>query len=159
MNLNKSWKAVIGTTAGIFLVSFVIGLVVHAVAQTRYWTPSTPQWQNNMKTITVDDAYKAFSDGKAVFVDTRDNAEYQEGHIQGAINIPDGDFGRDFPRYKKLLSGDSEIITYCHGTGCDLSVDIARSLMAAGYKNVYVLTEGWPGWVNAQLPIAVGKEP
>jgi len=165
MNLNGSWKQVIGTTVVIYLVSFVLGVVIHAVmphAETsdKLMLPEGYIQQiTAMKTISIEDAYSSYTNNEAVFIDARDSAEYREGHIKGAINIPYDKFDQYYPVYEKLLTKDKKIITYCHGTGCGLSVDVARALMKLGYTNVYVMTEGWPGWVNARLPISVGKEP
>ncbi len=165
MNLNKSWKSVLVITVAIYVVSFIVGILIHAVIpQTE--TPdklivpqSYLQQISAMKTISIEDAYSNYTGNSAVFIDARDNAEYREGHIKGAINIPYDRFQQVYPQFKKLLTKDKKIITYCHGTGCGLSVDVAKDLMAIGYTNVYVMTEGWPGWINANLPISVGKEP
>ena len=165
MNLNKSWKSVLIITAAIYVVSFIVGILIHAlvpqkVTPDRLIVPqSYIQQISAMKTISIEDAYDYYTNNKAVFIDARDNAEYREGHIKGAINIPYDKFQQDYPKYEKLLTKDKKIVTYCHGTGCGLSVDVAKDLMAIGYTNVYVMTEGWPGWINANLPISVGKEP
>jgi rhodanese-related sulfurtransferase len=165
MNLNKSWKSVFVITAVIYLISFVLGVMIHAFMPNTE-TPAkliVPegyiQQISAMKTISIEDAYNSYTNNNAVFIDARDNAEYREGHIKDAINIPYDKFQQDYPLYEKLLTKNKKIITYCHGTGCGLSVDVAKDLMAIGYTNVYVMTEGWPGWINARLPISVGKEP
>lgn len=165
MNVNKSWKSVLMIAAAIYVVSFIVGILIHAVMPQKA-TPdnlivpqSYVQQISAMKTITIEDAYDDYTNNKAVFIDSRNNAEYREGHIKGAINIPYDRFQQDYPKYEKLLTKDKKIITYCHGTGCGLSVDVAKDLEGIGYTNVYVMTEGWPGWINANLPISVGKEP
>ncbi len=165
MNLNRSWKSVLIITASIYVLSFIVGILVHAVIprETASSGPNIPesyvQQISAMKTISIEDAYSAYTDNTAVFIDARDNAEYREGHIKGAISIPYDKFEQDYPKDEKLLSLGKKIITYCHGTGCGLSVDVAKDLMKLGYTNVYVMTEGWPGWIDANLPISVGKEP
>ncbi len=165
MNLNKSWKSVFIITAAIYVISLVVGILIHAVMP-QLETPdklivpqSYLQQISAMKTISIEDAYSDYTNNDAVFIDSRDNAEYREGHIKGAISIPYDRFQQYYPLYQKLLTKDKKIITYCHGTGCGLSVDVAKDLMAIGYTNVYVMTEGWPGWIDARLPISVGKEP
>ncbi len=153
------------TAAGIYMVSLVLGLSVHSAtpdkgtADSLNVPESYVQEIQAMKTISVEDAYSNYTSNTAVFVDTRDNAEYREGHIKGAINIPYDKFQQDYPKFKSLLLKNKKIITYCHGTGCGLSVDVAKDLGKRGFTDVYVMTEGWPGWINANLPIAVGREP
>lgn len=165
MNLNRSWKHIWVITIIIYTVSFVIGVVIHTVmphAETSnalLLPEGYIQQISAMKTISIEDAYNYYTNNKAIFIDSRDNAEYREGHIKGAINMPYDKFNQYYPKYKDMLTKDKKIITYCHGTGCGLSVDVAKDLLALGYTNVYVMTEGWPGWINARLPISVGEEP
>jgi 3-mercaptopyruvate sulfurtransferase SseA len=59
--------------------------------------------------ITLADAKKDFDAGTAVFVDTRAEVAYQQGHIKGAINIPMEAFEM---RYKEIPTG-KKIIAYC----------------------------------------------
>ncbi len=165
MNLNRSWKSVLTITLAIYGTAFIIGILVHAVmpqrtAPSRLDIPeSYVQQISAMKTISIEDAYSDYTNNTAVFIDSRDTAEYEEGHIKGAISIPYDKFEQVYPKDEKLLPQGKKIITYCHGTGCGLSVDVAKDLMKLGYTNVYVMTEGWPGWIDANLPISVGKEP
>ncbi len=165
MNLNKTWKSVIGTTVAVYLLSFILGVAIHALTtgtstDGKVILPeSYIQQISALKTITVEDSYKDYTEENTVFIDARDNAEYNEGHIKGAINIPYDRFQQYYPQYEKLFTKNKKIITYCHGIGCGLSVDVAKDLIALGYTNVFVMTEGWPGWMNANLPISVGKEP
>jgi len=165
MNLNKSWSYVIATTAGIYIISLIVGVTIYAVTphagmSERSVLPEGYMHRiSGLKTITVEDAYSDFTNNSAVFIDARDGAEYKEGHIKGAINIPYDKFKQYYPHYKKLLTNDKTIITYCHGVGCGLSIDVAKDLIALGYTNIYVMTAGWPGWISADLPVSVEKEP
>lgn len=59
--------------------------------------------------ISLAEAKKEFDAGTAVFVDTRDEASYQEEHIKGAINIPTKTVAS---RYKEIPTG-KKIIAYC----------------------------------------------
>jgi rhodanese-related sulfurtransferase len=44
-------------------------------------------------------------------------------------------------------------IVYCSGEGCDLSVELAKELIALDYPNVKVLGEGYLGWAEAKYPV------
>jgi predicted sulfurtransferase len=59
--------------------------------------------------IALEDAKKDFDDGKAIFVDTRAEIQYQQEHIKGAINIPAEAMET---RYKEIPT-DKKIIAYC----------------------------------------------
>ena len=59
--------------------------------------------------INLEDAKKAFDEGKAVFVDTRAEGSYINEHIKGAINVPVADFEA---KYKEIPT-DKKIVAYC----------------------------------------------
>ena len=61
-----------------------------------------------LKEITSDELFKKIS--KVQLIDIREPYEYEEGHIEGSINIPMGDF------LEKLdeLSRTKQIIIYCN---------------------------------------------
>jgi 3-mercaptopyruvate sulfurtransferase SseA len=59
--------------------------------------------------ITLADAKKEFDAGTAIFVDTRAEVAYKDGHIKGAINIPAEAMEL---RYKEIPT-DKKIIAYC----------------------------------------------
>lgn len=59
--------------------------------------------------ITLADAKKDFDAGTAIFVDTRAEVAYQQGHVKGAINLPMEAFEA---RYKEIPTG-KKIIAYC----------------------------------------------
>jgi 3-mercaptopyruvate sulfurtransferase SseA len=49
-------------------------------------------------------------------------------------------------------------VTYCDGETCSLSEDLAKELMAMGYKQVKVLLNGWTRWNEAGLPVEKGDK-
>ena len=61
-----------------------------------------------LKEITSDELFKKIS--KVQLIDIREPYEHEEGHIEGSINIPMGDF------LEKLdeLSRTKQIIIYCN---------------------------------------------
>lgn len=86
--------------------------------------------------------------------------EYKNGHIPGALNFYADEFDKYAPQVMpKLLDKNQEIITYCHGTSCDLSIELAQNLMDAGYTNVKVFFGGWPQWKKAGYPTKRGENP
>jgi 3-mercaptopyruvate sulfurtransferase SseA len=59
--------------------------------------------------ISLADAKKDFDAGTAVFIDTRAEDIYKQGHVKGAINITLQD---DASKYKSIPKG-KKIIVYC----------------------------------------------
>lgn len=66
-----------------------------------------------------------------VIVDVRDEQEYAEGHIPGAVNIPVDTFASK----SSILDKNKIIIVYCNGGG--RSNKAYRKLMKLGYKKRY----------------------
>jgi len=66
-----------------------------------------------------------------VIVDVRDETEYKEGHIPGAINIP----VETFASKSEVLPKEKKIIVYCNTGG--RSYTAYRKLMKLAYSNIY----------------------
>ncbi len=71
--------------------------------------PTTDDHDDNAPRITLADAKKDFDDGKAVFVDTRAEVQYQADRVKGSVNVPMEAFEM---RYKSIPTG-KKIIAYC----------------------------------------------
>ncbi len=72
-------------------------------------TTGIPQSPDEVKRTSLADAYGAFEANIAVFVDTRDKASYDQGHIPGAISIPEA----ELPLRLGELDPNMLILTYC----------------------------------------------
>ena len=73
--------------------------------------------------------------------DVRDEAEYSERHIPGAVNVPLGILQPD----ELAVPGDKVAVTVC-GKGGGRSAEAAARLRAAGLQNVVWLEGGTIGW-------------
>lgn len=82
-----------------------------------------------------------------VLIDSRPPPVYQSGHINGAINIPDGEF--DARVHMLPENKDKMLIFYCGGLHCHLSPASANKALALGYTNVWVYQEGTPFFSRA----------
>lgn len=99
--------------------------------------------------IKIDFA-KALFDKKYRFIDARDIADYNAGHIQGALNIP----YHEYEKYKNRLDNlpkDQVYVTYC-SSACDVSIDMAYAMAKLGFKKVYIFHGGWDEWKKAGYP-------
>lgn len=108
--------------------------------------------------IDTEKARRFFSEGGAVFIDTRDYKAYLDGHIAGAVLIPYGEFQND-PNLIGDLDRNARIITYCDGDDCQTSIDMAVHLSEIGFREVWFYFGGWKEWVKADLPIVKGGKP
>ena len=90
-----------------------------------------------------------------VLIDIREPAEFQRGHISGAMIIPRGLLEFEIiPALEKRGLGvpitECDIVLYC-GTG-GRSALAAKSLDAMGFRNVKSMDGGIVAWAEAKLP-------
>ena len=87
--------------------------------------------------ITMEELKIKLSQG-AILIDVRSNQEFREGHLQGAINIPDFEITnrvqREIPKKNQL------IVLYCQYGGRSRNAMVIMKNM--GYTNVYNLYGG-----------------
>jgi rhodanese-related sulfurtransferase len=102
--------------------------------------------------IDIEEAKYLYRSGRAIFVDARGAAEYQESHIRGAVSVPVIATPEEIEKLKGQLAG-KVIVTYCHGVGCHLADKSAYKLWDAGYRKVVIFFGGWPKWNEHKLPI------
>lgn len=84
--------------------------------------------------IRVDEARRLLGEG-AVVVDVRTAAEFSNGHLQKAINIPLDEINAVFPR--RFPDHDKKILLHCQS---GMRSGVARKrLIALGYPNAFNL--------------------
>jgi rhodanese-related sulfurtransferase len=108
--------------------------------------------------ISVEAARREIDDGTvSLVVDVREPAEFEQGHLPGAINVPRGLLelraDSDLPAANAELTAnkDSRIVVYClkaPGARCVLA---AETLTRMGYSNVVAMQGGLEGWKDAGL--------
>lgn len=139
-----------------------------AAAPQNFETFVPDEWAKAWKHYHWDDAKKHWESKDALFVDARAKAEYDQGHIPGAIPMPLGEFDTYFKKYESKIRGAKMLITYCHGVGCKLSDKVAQKLFndakdaatpGKGLKNTGAFFGGWPQWQQHNMPVETGPEP
>ena len=98
-------------------------------------------------------AYQLHTSGKVLFVDSRTAADYRAGHIPDAFSLPLGEFDRRIDAFRKQYLPGHPIVTYCSGRTCQDSHLLAQRLFEAGYENVAVFIDGYPGWTAEGYPV------
>ena len=118
---------------------------------------------NGLQIIAGEPAAKLFRDPRCqqeliVFIDARDDRNYQAGHIPGAFQF-DHYHPEKYLAAALLACGPAEqIIVYCHGGDCDDSEFAAINLRDAGIANekLFVYAGGITEWIASQLPVELG---
>jgi len=108
-----------------------------------------------IKECSIRDVRECINEG-TVLIDIRELAEYQRGHIPGAMIIPRGLLEFEIiPALERRSTGeppaDCDIVLYC-GTGGRSSL-AAKSLDAMGFRNVRSMDGGIVAWAEAKLPL------
>jgi rhodanese-related sulfurtransferase len=103
-----------------------------------------------VRELTLDQARDFLKENpKALLVDVREDAEWQNGHAKDAVHIGKGVFERDLE--KKVPDADTPLLMYCGGGYRSiLTADAAQKM---GYKNTYSLITGYKGMVASGWPM------
>ena len=102
--------------------------------------------------LTVGLALKRVRSGSVVVLDVRPREEYRAGHIAGALSIPVD----ELPRRLRDLPSRKEIVAYCRGPYCVLSIQAVEFLNQKGFHALR-LEEGVQDWRAMGLPVASGE--
>jgi rhodanese-related sulfurtransferase len=124
--------------------------------------PAQPDANSPVRFIDQDQAKTLVGAPGVVFVDCRPRAEFEEGHVSGAVHLDptagakEGD--RTLPPAPlELLSRAGTVITYCDARAqCERSLLLAERLRAAGLRDVRVLEDGMPAWLARGYPAESG---
>jgi rhodanese-related sulfurtransferase len=101
----------------------------------------------DMEPVSLDELQMRTRDGDFLLLDVRDEAEYCQGHLPGAIHIASDRLEASLA----LLPRDREIIAYCRGRYCILSSEAAALLRRRGFRSRR-LQDGYAEWRAATQP-------
>jgi rhodanese-related sulfurtransferase len=82
-------------------------------------------------------------------VDVRTPAEYQSGHIEGAVNIDI--YAADFEARLKGLERNSSYLVYCRSGA--RSAQASQTMFNLGFVHVFNMLDGISGWTAAGYPV------
>ena len=105
----------------------------------------------SMQSISREELKRALEQHRVSLVDARSPEEFAKSHLPGALNIPAGRAAELAPQL--LPDAQAFIVTYCVNFTWKLSEQLARELLALGYKNILIYEEGRQDWMKAGLPL------
>jgi rhodanese-related sulfurtransferase len=108
--------------------------------------------------ISLREAYQLFREGQTLFVDSRSSNAFNNGHIQGAIDVSVRDTMDKIKNILSIYPVDKPIVCYCNGSSCSSSRRLAGKIHQLGYRKVYVFYGGWKEWRTHNYPITSLKE-
>ena len=104
--------------------------------------------RDDLEPVPAGELLERVRQGLVTVLDVRPPEEYAAGHVPGAINITSDVLSSHL---KKLPKG-REVIAYCRGPYCLLSVDAVAMLREKGYK-ARRMEDGFPEWKASGLPV------
>jgi rhodanese-related sulfurtransferase len=115
-----------------------------------------PQPAEERKLQEIDSvtwAKEIYDKGHVLFVDARSQNNYEQGHIPGAVSLPLGQFDQMIESFLSKHALDQPMVAYCSGRTCEDSHHLARLLLEAGFTDVRVFIDGFPGWEAEGYPV------
>jgi rhodanese-related sulfurtransferase len=85
---------------------------------------------------------------KLIFIDMRPAKEYQQNRLPGARSLPIAEVANRFSEIPK----SGRVVLYCDCKTYDIA-DRAVFLEYRGYRNIFVMPEGYSGWVKRGYPV------
>ena len=85
---------------------------------------------------------------KLTFIDMRPAKEYQQNRLPGARSLPIAEVANRFSEIPKT----GRVVLYCDCKTYDIA-DRAVFLEYRGYRNIFVMPEGYSGWVKRGYPV------
>lgn len=104
--------------------------------------------RDDLEPVPAGELLKRARLGLVTVLDVRPPEEYGAGHVPGAINITMDALSGHLRRLPK----GREVIAYCRGPYCLLSVDAVALLREKGYK-ARRMEDGFPEWKAAGMPV------
>lgn len=109
--------------------------------------------RDDLEPLRRDDLLARVESGDVVLLDVRPRAEYEAGHIPGALSVPLA----ELEQHLVGLPTTTEVVAYCRGAYCVLAPEAMTILRARGFA-ARRLEDGFPEWKLAGLPVAAGSQ-
>ena len=137
-------------------ISCCIGIVFNLfwVNKVPFITPSKAELyaKKEIPTISLEETREKLDQPGIIFLDARGAGEYEARHVKGALNLPVSHFELYYPKMKKILPKDADIVVYCEGEECGASLHLAEELVGMQHTNIKVFLGGWVEWNKAGYP-------
>jgi len=131
VRFNKKGNYVIYEIAEPSVADFMVSL--HRLSEARLveiqkLKTEVLQHDANMEPISLEKLMDRMEKGEVLLLDVRPEDEYAMGHISGAISIPI----EELEKHLATLPTDMEIVAYCRGPYCLMSVQAVEILKNKG---------------------------
>ncbi len=102
--------------------------------------------RDSFQPITLDELRLRMDMGDVYLIDVRPKAEFEFGHIPGAISVP----VKELVEHLSSIDGNRPVVAYCRGRYCMFAVEAVEALREHGFHAVR-LDEGIREWKQQSL--------
>ncbi len=143
-------KVIVGTAVAIGVAAFALSSFLPAAGSSSSDHATAPA---GFRRMTIDELKPQFDRGEVILIDVRDQADFLQSHIPGALQIPlsriEGEIG--------YLPKGKPIVTYCTCPSEESSGQAAQILEHGGITRVAALQGGFQEWRRRGYPTASGS--
>lgn len=107
--------------------------------------------RDGLEAIGAEELRKRMKKGEVTVLDVRPEAEYQSGHIPGALSVPAVELKR---RLAEIPRG-RPVVAYCRGPYCVMAIEAVTLLRRRGFEGRR-LAGGLPEWRLSGQAVVVG---
>ncbi len=112
--------------------------------------------RENIALVDAAEAHELVRAGRHLLFDARPPADYEAGHLPGALSVPFDGVEEAMLRIQSRLSAEQPVVTYCSGQSCDESFELTKYLRVQGFTNVVLFAGGMDAWKAAGYPVEEG---
>lgn len=109
--------------------------------------------EKGMSTVSLEEARQIVDTFSHIVLDARKTADFEAGHLPGAMSLPLLDFDTAFNAIAPLLTPEQPVMVYCSGKECDESLKLGEILIEAGFTNITLFAGGMIAWQEAGLEV------
>lgn len=127
------------------------GLAEQRLAEIEQITQAFLRARGELEPVDRESLLERVRNGEVMVLDVRPPEEYRAGHIPGAISVPLGVLKDRLGE----LPDDQEIVAYCRGPYCVMSIDAVELLRAHGFR-AQRIEDGVLEWRSRRWPVEGG---
>jgi len=147
--MQKYWHGVVAVAAAMILTGGMSGCSTDSSASASNADPAAVAGSTSVVRMGVTDFETVLATPGVQIIDVRTPAEFADGHIPGARNIPVQ--SADFTEQISGLDPAGTYAVYCRSG--NRSQPAVAAMQQAGISTIYELASGTKGWTAAGKPL------
>ena len=109
--------------------------------------------QAGIAIVDVTTTKEIIEAGEFLIFDARTAADFDTGHLPGAVSFPFENREEGYNEMAALLQPAQPVLVYCSGRDCDDALLLGAFLKSQGSQQVVLFLDGIAGWKTAELPL------